>query len=168
MGSFVVHGPFRIPFEKRKGGRFLLFDDFWSEELKQYELRNEVGCYVFAISVSGSLKPLYVGKTLNSFKQETFNVSNQSKFLKGFSEYAKGKPVMFFVVHPAQKGKTNEKQIIEIEDFLIQTGVAKNPNLLNKIGTNKPKWCIKGVIRDNYGKKADSVRKFRKLFDINE
>jgi hypothetical protein len=45
---------------------------------------------------------------------------------------------MYFVVHPKQRGKTNAKQIAEIEDFLIQAGVAKNPDLQNVKGAQRP------------------------------
>jgi hypothetical protein len=72
---------------------------------------------------------------------------------------------MYFVVHPKQKGPTNEKYICEIEDFLIQAGVAKNPDLQNIKGTHQPGWSIKGVIRSS-GKRSTSAIQFGKLFDI--
>ena len=52
---------------------------------------------------------------------------------------------MYFVVHPTQRGPTNERQIAEIEDFLIQAGVAKNPNLKTS-KAHSTSWSIKGVI----------------------
>ena len=73
---------------------------------------------------------------------------------------------MYFVIHPKQKGPTNEKQIAEIEDFLIQAGVAKNPNLQNVKGTQQPSWSIKGVIRGGAGKRSAVQRQFASLFDI--
>lgn len=165
MTSFVVHGPFEVTYEKRKGGRTLVFSDFWSEDSVAHYLAAECGCYVFAIRNRG-LSPIYVGKATKTFEQETFNATNRHKYHDGFSEYAKGTPVMFFVIHPKQKGKTNRKHIAQIEDFLIQAGVASNPNLQNVKGTQRPHWSIKGVIRSGAGKRNDAENKFGKLFDI--
>ena len=74
---------------------------------------------------------------------------------------------MFFVVHPKQKGPTNKKQIAQIEDFLIQAGVAANPDLQNVKGAQRPSWSIKGVIRSGAGKRNDAENQFSKLFDIS-
>jgi hypothetical protein len=165
MTSFVIHGPFKLDFERRKGGRTLVFDKFWSEYSAANYLSSERGCYVFAIR-NRALTPIYVGKATKTFKQETFNNSNKVKYHNGFSAYAKGTPVMYFVVHPAQKGPTNNKQIKDIEDFLIQAGTAKNPNLQNIKGAQQPRWSIKGVIRSGAGKRSDAEIQFASLFDI--
>ena len=164
MASFEIHGPFEIDFEKKKGGRVLVFDDFWEEDSDAHYLADECGCYVFAIR-NRALTPIYVGKATKTFSQETFNPTNKHKYHNGFSEYAKGTPVMYFVVHPTQKGPTNGRYIGEIEDFLIQAGVVKNPDLQNVKGTQQPKWSIKGVIRSG-GKRTKSAREFAELFDI--
>jgi hypothetical protein len=165
MTSFVVHGPFEITFEKRKGGRTLVFDDFWSDDTDPNYLAEKKGCYVFAIRNRG-LTPIYVGKATKTFKQETFNATNRHKYHTGFSEYGKGTPLMYFVVHPSQKGKTNAKQITEIEVFLIQAGIAANSDLQNIKGTHQPSWSIKGVIRSGAGKRNDAETQFSALFDI--
>lgn len=165
MTSFVIHGPFKVTYEKRKGGRTLVFNDFWSEDSDAYYLAEECGCYVFAIRNRG-LTPIYVGKATETFEQETFNATNRHKYHDGFSGYAKATPVMFFVVHPKQKGKKNRKHITQIEDFLIQAGIAANPNLQNVKGTHRLRWSIKGVIRSGAGKRNDAENKFSKLFDI--
>ncbi|WP_156443755.1 MULTISPECIES: hypothetical protein [Burkholderia] len=165
MATFEVHGPFNIEFEKRRGGRTLVFDGFWSENSDAIYLANECGCYVFAIRNRG-LTPLYVGKAAKTFKQETFNQANRHKYHNGFSEYGKGTPVMYFVVHPHQKGPTNARQIAEIEDFLIQAGVAKNPSIQNVRGAQKPAWSIKGIIRSGAGKRNAAEMDFSRLFDI--
>ncbi len=75
---------------------------------------------------------------------------------------------MCFVVHPAQKGQTNEKQIAAIEDFLIQAGVAKNPDLQNVKGTQQPHWSIKAMIRSGAGNRGVSAVGIRSLFGIRE
>lgn len=166
MASFKIHGPFAVSFEKRKGGRTLVFDDFWSRGSPAEYLANERGCYVFAVRAGGGLTPIYVGQATKTFKQETFNPNNRHKYHDGFSEYGKGTPVMFFVVHPNQKGRTNEREIAQIEDFLIQIGVAKNPRLQNVRGAQRPTWSIQGVVRSGKGKRSDAEQTFRQLFDL--
>ena len=166
MATFEVHGPFEITFEKRKGGRTLVFGDFWGDGSDAAYLAQKRGCYVFAVR-NRALTPIYVGKATVTFKQETFNPANRHKYHDGFSAYAKGTPVMYFVVHPDQKGPTNENQVAAIEDFLIQAGVAKNPDLQNVKGAQLPSWSIKGVIRSGVGKRSEAEVHFRKLFDIH-
>jgi hypothetical protein len=166
LSTFAVHGPFELAFEKRPGGRTLTFESFWSEGSDAAYLASERGCYVFAIG-NKALTPIYVGKATKTFKQETFNQSNKHKYNNGFSDYAKGTPLMFFVVHPTQKGKTNSKQIGQIEDFLIQAGVAKNPDIQNVKGTGQPGWSIKGVVRGSAGKRSATEISFSRLFDIH-
>jgi hypothetical protein len=165
MASFEVHGPFKIDYEKRRGGRTLVFDEFWSKGAEASYLANQRGSYAFAIRNRG-LTPIYVGKATKTFKQETFNTTNRHKYHNGFSEYAKGTPLMYFVVHPNQQGPTNSKQIAQIEDFLIQAGVAANPDLQNVKGTQQPSWSIKGVIRSGAGKRNKAAIEFASLFDI--
>jgi len=163
MTSFVVHGPFEIAHEKRKGGRSLIFDDFWSGDAAY--LAEEKGCYVFAIRNRG-LTPIYVGKATKTFKQEAINPANRYKYHNGFSDYAKGTPLLYFLVHPMRRGPTNTKQIAQVEDFLIQAGIVENPNLQNIKGAQQPGWSIKGVIRSGAGKPTDSEAQFRSLFGI--
>jgi hypothetical protein len=166
MASFEIHGPFEIDFAKKKGGRVLVFDGFWKEDSDAHYLANERGCYVFAIR-NKALTPIYVGKATKTFCQETFNPTNKHKYHDGFSEYGKGTPVMFFVVHPKQKGPTNGTYVGEIEDFLIQAGVVKNPHIQNIRGSQQPKWSIKGIVRSG-GKRTKAAGKFAKMFDIKQ
>jgi hypothetical protein len=165
MASFEVHGPFAVDWEQRKGGRTLLFEKFWSPESEASYLATRKGCYVFAIRNRG-LTPIYVGKATKTYSQETFNPWNREKYSNGFSEYAKGTPVMYFVVLPKSRGPANAKQIAQVEDFLIQAGVAKNPGLQNVRGIQKPDWSIKGVIRHGAGHRSASELQFVALFDI--
>ncbi|MGJ7523409.1 hypothetical protein ACSFA0_23215 [Variovorax sp. LT1P1] len=166
MATFEVHGPFEIDYEKRPGGRALVFDGFWSEESDAGYLASAKGCYVFAMRAGKGLQPIYVGKATKTFRQEAFNPSNRHKYHNGFSTYAKGRPLMYFVVHPNSKGKTNGRQIGKIEDFLIQAGIAKNPDLQNIKGTGQPEWSIKGVVRSGAGKRSSAETQFARLFDI--
>lgn len=165
MAIFKVRGWFKVDYEKRKGGRTLVFDNFWSDGSETHGLASERGCYVFAIKTGRGLDPVYVGKAAKTFKQETFNPTNRHKFQNGFSKYAKGLPVVFFVCHPGQRGKPNKKQIGQIEEFLIQAGAAKNPHLQNVKGAKTPAWSIRGVVGiSGKGKRTRSQTDFRQLF----
>ena len=166
MTSFEVHGPFPIACVKRKGGRTLQFDDFWTKDAKTARLSAERGCYVFAMKNRTSI-PIYVGKATRSFEHEAFNAANKHKYHDGFSTYAKGRPVMYFVVHPRRKGPTNAKQIAEIEGFLIQAGIVRNPELQNVKGAKRPAWSIKGVVRSGKGKRSEAAAQFRKAFGLH-
>ena len=166
MTMFTIHGQFNIPYEKRKGGRTLVFDSFWDGDSAAHYLRNKCGCYVFAIRTGRGLTPIYVGKATKTFGQETFNPTNKHKYQNGFSEYARGLPVIFFVMHPTKKGKKNMKEIAEIEDFLIQAGIVKNPRLENVRGAQRPRWSIQGVVRSGKGKPSKAGADFTRLFDL--
>lgn len=167
MAVFEIDGPYEISFEKRKGGRSLVFDEFWSDDARTAHLAGKCGCYVFAVRTGGGINPIYVGKATKTFKQEVFNPSNRHKYHNGFIEYGKGTPVMYFVVHGRSKGPDNKKHIAEIEGFLIQAGVAKNPSLQNVKGTQAPQWSIKGVIRNGSGKRSAVEGEFIKMFGIH-
>ena len=166
MTSFTVHGPFPVNFQSKKGGRTLDFKPFWSEGAAAQYLAGECGCYTFAIRSGPGLQPIYVGKATRTFEQETFNPTNKHKYHNGFSDYGKGTPVMYFVVHPNQRGRTNTTRIAKIEDFLIQAGVAKNPNIQNVRGASQPKWSIKGAVRGGAGKRTQAETQFSRLFGI--
>jgi hypothetical protein len=85
---------------------YFLHNEFWTQSDELRELGTERGCYVFAIRAGKGVTPIYVGKATKSFKQECFNPSNRHKFSNGMADYVKGTPVLYFVRHPKQKGKT--------------------------------------------------------------
>jgi hypothetical protein len=157
-----------MTYENCKGGRSLVFDDFWSKSADVYSLAEEKGCYVFAIRSGRGVTPVYVGKATKSFKQEIFNATNRNKYHDGFKEFAKGTPLIYFVVRPTRRGPTSYKEIEEIENFFIQAGVTKNPKLQNVRGIQQPSWSIKGVIRSGAGKRSEAEVQFISLFDIRE
>lgn len=166
MAVFEVHGPFTLPTKAEKGGTLLVFRDFWREDPSANELAERCGCYVFAVQNGGGSMPIYVGRATKTFKQEVFNPTNRTKFHEGFIKYTKGTPVMYFVVHPLQKGTTNYKQITAIEDYLIQAAVVKNPKLRNVKGIKQATWSIRGVVRNGPGQKSTAARQFCSVLDI--
>ena len=146
----------------------ILHKDFWKRSDELERLGGERGCYVFAIRAGRGFTPIYVGKATKSFKQECLNSANKHKFADGLADYKKGTPVLYFVRHPPQKGKSNSKQIGEIENFLIQNASIRNLDLQNVRGREAPKWSIRGVIRGGQRKPTRAESEFRKLMGITK
>lgn len=166
MTQFEVHGPHEIPFYKGVGGRVITDDNvrsFWNKH-RSSGLR--VGCYVFAIRNKGAYTPIYVGKATKNFKQEALSAPKLSKYQQAMVDFIRGKPVMFFMSHPIKKGMNNKKHINQLEQFLIQTAMAVNPNIMNIKGTKEAKWGIKGILRSNPGKPTKSARELKKVLNI--
>ena len=88
------------------------------------------------------------------------------KYQRALADIIRGTPVLFFLVLPIAKGKPNVRAIGDLEDYLIQIAVSKNPDLLNVKGTEQAKWGISGVIRGGQGKASASASALRRLFDI--
>jgi hypothetical protein len=158
-----VKGTFEVPLYVGKGGRSITDDgvkEFWRIN-KKYE--NKKGCYVFAIRAGKGYTPGYVGKATKRFGKEVFEYHKLTRYQQFLVDYAKGTPVLFFLVAADKKGKTNNSQISKIEKYLIDLGVTANPNLLNQKGTKPPKWGIQGVIRGEKGKVTAVTKDFRKM-----
>src|SRR3989337_1962082 len=110
MAEFLISGPYDIPFEHAGGGRRLYYKDFWDQTADLKLISDERGVYLFGVREGKGFTPLYIGSATKSFRQECFNQSNRHKYLDGLADYKKCSPVMFFVVHPKQKGKTNIRE----------------------------------------------------------
>ena len=72
----------------------------------------------------------------------------------------------FFVLHPKAKGRPNIKEIEEVENFLIQVGVAVNPNIRNIRSTKQSTWSIKGVVKSGQGNISNDAKSFKKMMGI--
>jgi hypothetical protein len=168
MKEFLTAGPFDIPHKKAAGGHCLYYKDFWDQTTDLKLIGEERGAYLFCIHAGKGFTPIYVGSATKSFRQECFNATNRNKYHEGLADYKKCRPVMFFIVHPKQKGKTNVKAIEEIETFLIQLASDKNPDGLNIKKTKGPRWSIKGVIRSRQGKPSESALQFRQAIGFKK
>ena len=161
FGYFEIYGYVNIPTQNR-----LISEDltsFWEEnEL----IADRIGCYVFAIKTGRSIVPYYVGLTTKSFISECFTDHKLKHYHYTINEYDRGKPVMFFVLHPKAKGRPNIKEIEEVENFLIQVGVAVNPNIRNIRSTKQPTWSIKGVVKSGQGNISNDAKLFKKMMGI--
>ena len=146
--TFEVLGPYNVPTSPKT--RMIGKEERPTFFGSNPHLRDRLGVYVFGVRSGGGVMPVYVGKTKRSYDEECFTADKCLKYTKGLSSYAKGTPVLFFVATPRkQKGPPNAKVIKDLEDFLIQTGKARNPDLLNKRGAKEANWAIRGVLRTN-------------------
>jgi hypothetical protein len=166
---FKIIGPFRIKPRKLKNGRRIeknQCEDFWREHAKAQAIRNRIGCYVFGIRASKGVRPVYVGKTWNSFDKEIFGSHQRDYYNAELAAIRKGMPVIFFIVYPQARGVPNKEMIRDVEQFLIQIAVAKNPNLRNVQSRGEKKWGIGGVIRSGAGKTSSTSLEFKKALGI--
>ncbi|RJQ24655.1 hypothetical protein C4565_09410 [Candidatus Parcubacteria bacterium] len=166
MVTFKPYGPYDIPVEKLAASRFIVEDlsEFWE---KLGDISSCAGCYVFSIKTGRAVVPFYVGMTLNTFEGECFTDHKLKHYHRAIGAYSRGKPVMSFVVHPTQRGRVNAKAIDELENFLIQAGMAVNPELRNIRGRSEPQWAIKGVMRTGPGAKSEEAKMFAKMMGID-
>jgi hypothetical protein len=163
---FLVEGPRTVPFYQGRAGRTITDDNvrkFWEENSDVADLR---GCYVFGIRTGKGLTPAYVGKATRSFRIETFSNNKLTRYQQFLADYQKGTPVLFFVVAPRKRGAPNSSHIGQLEDFLIQAGVAANSDLLHVKGTKAEEWGIAGILRGRVGKPSFSAQQFRKLMKL--
>jgi hypothetical protein len=166
MPSFEVHGPFKIPTERRKSGRIIPKDlsAFWEDT----GLAVRCGVYIFAIRAGRGITPIYVGKATRRFRGEAFADHKRAHhYSLALANYGRGTPVMFFVTWPEDR-KANLQMIKDLEDFLIQTGVARNPDLSNIRGRGEKKWSISGVVRSGGKRPSKSEQAFSALMGLKK
>lgn len=165
MIRFAVHGPFKVPTEKRKNGRTIPKDlgDFWEST----GLAEQCGVYVFSIRAGRGIVPVYVGKASRRFRGEAFADHKRTHYSDALADYVRGTPVMFFVTWPEGR-KARPGMITDVEDFLIQTGVARNPDLRNIRGRGEKKWSISGVVRSGGKRPSATEQKFAALMGLKK
>jgi hypothetical protein len=165
MTDFVVRGPYDITPYKGKRGRHIGTVEGRSFFETCDGLGSERGCYVFATRAGRGYTPWYVGKATKSFKQECFTSHKLTKYNECLVDRVRGTPVLFFVVACKARGITGAKHIKGVEDFLIQTAMAANPDLLNIRGTRKEGWTISGIIRSR-GRSSEVAGSFKRMFKM--
>jgi hypothetical protein len=163
---FKVVGPFKLHVPKRPGGKAISdkdIDAFWAMNGKYAKRR---GCYVFGRRAAKGYIPGYVGKTRKAFNREVFGDHQVNKYNQFITESQKGSPVLFFVLAPKSAGKPNNKKIREVEKYLIDLAMTKNPNLYNKQDTGIPNWGIQGIVRGTKGKVTKGTNALCKMLGI--
>lgn len=167
MLTFTVEGPLDVPFYQGKASKAISSEEagvFWTNNPK---LANRRGCYLFAIRAGGGITPLYAGKATRNFKQEVFTSDKLAKYQRALADYLKGTPVLFLLLHPKTAGAPNRALIAELEQFLIQTAVSRNPDLLNVRGTKKAEFSVKGVLRPGGGKPSHAAKALRSALQLD-
>jgi len=165
LATFEIKGPLTVPTYDGKAAK-IVDSEFLSGFWESSGVANRRGCYVFAVRASKGIRPVYVGRATKNFKQEVFTPHKLEKYQRCLADTTKGTPVLFFVMSPSKKGKPNLKVIRELEDFLIQTAVSRNPELLNVKGTERENWGIAGVIRGGSGKPPVGALAFKKAMGL--
>lgn len=165
---FEPYAPLPVPFSKKPGAKLILPEQaskFWKTHSA---IASKKGIYVFAALTGGGYIPLYVGKATKSFEQEALNNDKLLKFNAALADYKVfWKPYLFLLIHPTQKGgPVNTRAIDQLESYIIEQGVIRNPKLQNKIKRGKqPRWRIKGY-NTGQGKANKYETIFRKLMGL--
>ena len=167
MTQFEVHGPYTVSTSTGSAGRRIRKLEGRSLFARHPAMTERRGCYVFAIRAGRGMTPIYVGKTTKGFAQECFTPHKLEKYIQCLSDYKRGTPVLFFITFPKRQGRQNDNHLGDLERFLIQTGVAENPELLNVQNTKAADWNIIGVLRSRAGKPSISAQAFRRAMSLN-
>lgn len=167
---FDVEGPFDIPYDAHRKGVSKRISvshgrEFWSRP-DCAPFRGATGCYVFALASGPGHSPWYVGKATKGFEQEVFTDHKIRTYNDVVFAGHKGKPVMFFVVRPGKKSAIGAKQIDEVETFLIQAAIHKNPELRNIKKIGGPPWGIRGVVRGGRGQTTAPAKKLKGMMRL--
>jgi hypothetical protein len=115
--------------------------EFWDE----VGSGNRRGVYIFAIRAAKGWKPLYVGRT----KKQTFrtrvgqHVHDRGRFNTILRRIKKGTPWLFFIGRVGS-GKSSNVAIDILEIEVINYAFARNEDLDNDRGIEKPKYEVLG------------------------
>lgn len=169
--NFTIHGPFVVPTapKKIKGGIISIPQlkdvnaTLWkSAPFSEYA--NKKGCYVFANAVTRGSKPIYVGKTNISFKDECFSTHKKAMLNDFLACATKTGLQIYFVVLNNRKDCPEEIDLCET--LLIQKCKDASKYLLN-IRKLSEKFTIDGVHGPkNPGKPTCDVLNFKKCLNI--
>lgn len=167
MASFDVYGPFRIHYSRKVGGKIIETQhgrDFWLSPRTEY-LQSERGVYVFAMRAGPGLTPLYVGKATKTFRQEVFTDRNLHKVTGAMADWRRGNPVLFLLAQT--QGRVATRAIAELERFLINEAVLRNPDLRNVQGIDGgPRYEVPGVTGVKRGRRTTAQIAFRRLLGL--
>jgi hypothetical protein len=152
MKNFIVKGYFEVPLKNvdtpnRKGKEINTsrINDFWTAVDYNENISSKKGVYIFANKVSHGFKPIYVGMTVNSFKNECFKDHKIRKLQSFFDKSLRTKLVLFFIVKESNRDARDDNDIIaDVESFFIHQAYMANDNLLND-RKKDPKWSVQDV-----------------------
>ncbi len=140
LKKFKPFGPYQVNYDNMPGGKRITKENiknFWGKSTElQEKVKTKKGVYIFGMTVSNGIVPCYVGKTVNNFEKECFTERNINIYNGEIIRYERNyKPFLFFLVYQPQKNqKLTDKVIRELENYLINLAVDKNPDLANTRG----------------------------------
>jgi hypothetical protein len=121
------------------------FDEFWANN----EYAEERGCYVFALRRSRGYAPIYVGKTGRQFCVECFTDRNY-RLMHTALRGQVGTLVLFLLCQQRRRGRVNMTAINDLERYLVEAALDKNPDLANRVYTRtQPGFKVNGVHRSS-------------------
>lgn len=165
MSEFIVSGPHSVPVYKGKVGRIVRAEEGSEFFASHPSLKNKNGCYIFAMRSGGGITPMYVGKATKTFGQECFTSHKLGKCNEILADYSRGSLIIFLFESPAGK-KAPIYQIDLLENFLIQSALSVNDQLLNIKKTKQEKWSIRGLIRSSSGKPTKAAKSARSMLGL--
>jgi len=165
-----VYGPFDISCDGQDRGSCKKIDkadakEFWKQP-DVSAISKKQGCYIFALRAAKGFTPWYVGQAGKNFLQECFTSHKMGHYNDVLWKGRKGAPVMFFVAPSGNKNKVSAGILKEMEEYLIQSAVYKNPDLSNIQNRKTPEWGISGVVRGGKGRRAVISNTFKKMMGI--
>jgi hypothetical protein len=164
-----IYGPFEIPVQYGAGSAKHIDKEQAAEFIELLEdegVADKEGCYVFALQAGRGFTPWYVGKTTKSMRQECIGLHQRSHYNPVLFKGLKGTPVMFIIAPEGNKRDVSESVCDDIETFLIQYAILKNPDIRNVQKTRVPEWSIDGVIRSKKGKPTNIALAFKTMMAI--
>ena len=147
--QFEPYGRFEVP-RKRDTNHVDMSKQakakFWAKvEEVDPGLSKACGCYLFAISASGAIKPWYVGKAEKGFKQEVFTPTKLGHYnevlARPHGRPTRGVPIVFLLarVTPKEKfckpSRHPRRDVDFLEAVLIGMALRRNKGLRNVAGT---------------------------------
>ena len=167
MIKFVVHGPFDVPLRnvasRNREGKEIdpnALSAFWDE----VQLGDKRGCYIFSNCVARGSKPIYVGKTKNTFKGECFQ-SHKINKLGHFFDNAGHVKLQLYLIVLEGRGQ-NLVELNEAENYLIIMAKNVNAQLLNDRKVAH-KWAIKDIYGErSIGQPTANVQLLKKCLKI--
>ena len=138
--------------------------EFWAgSKARRYKTRH--GC-TSSQSRSEQVIELATWVASNRLQEEVFTNDKLNRYNQFLADRKRGRPVLFLVVAPLNRGKPAKSKIGAMEKELIKLAKAANPGMGNKIGIKAPRWGIAGVIRGGKGKTGGPARALRQILGI--
>ena len=133
-----------------------------SQEEYGLQLSEQVGVYIMWFEFRGWAKPIYVGQTAASFRQEVFTDRNRTIYRDSLEQFNRAEfqnggcyyLSFLYIENPRRRNGqltarvTNE--ITACEDAFIAKGIAVNPQIMNSRNNGHHGYCIDQIPSTGY------------------